>query len=91
VRVQETYRRLSEDPALSGADPFRIGLDKILSSLEARIQETLDKAAEGQVGDRDGENFYRLLGAYRGVSEALVAYAGSAGQIDWSGWREARF
>ena len=72
-------------------DRFRTRLDEILSSLEARIQGTPDQAAEGQVGDRNGENFYRLLGAYRGVSEALVAYAGSAGQIDWSGWRESRF
>ena len=29
--------------------------------------------------------------AYRGVSEALVEYAGSAGDIDWSSWREERF
>jgi len=31
------------------------------------------------------------LGAYRGVSEALVNYAGSTGTIDWTPWQEARF
>lgn len=70
---------------------MRAKLDEILGHLETPIAETLDKAAEGQIGARDGENFYRLLGAYRGVSEALVDYAGNAGAIDWARWREARF
>jgi hypothetical protein len=34
---------------------------------------------------------YRLLGAHRGVSEALVAFAGQVPSIDWSRLREARF
>ena len=59
--------------------------------LEARIREALDKAPEDRISDRDAENFYRLLGAYRGVSEALVEYAGNAGGIDWERWREERF
>ena len=39
----------------------------------------------------EGEDLYRLLGAYRSVSEALVDYARAAGAIDWEPWREARF
>jgi len=31
------------------------------------------------------------LGAYRGVSESMVRYAGSAGAINWHPWREERF
>jgi hypothetical protein len=59
--------------------------------LEQRIKEILDKSTKNQLSDRDCENIYRLLGAYRGVSEALVEYAGSAETIDWAGWREERF
>jgi hypothetical protein len=51
----------------------------------------LNKAPESKVSDLTGENFYRLLGAYRGVSEALVNYVGSAGTIDWERWKEERF
>jgi hypothetical protein len=89
--VQETFRRLSQNPAAGDPQAFRIKLDEIMIRLEARIREALDKAPEDRISDRDAENFYRLLGAYRGVSEALVEYAGSAGGIDWERWREERF
>lgn len=36
-------------------------------------------------------NRYRLLGTYRGVSEALVAYARDVDRIDRERLREARF
>ena len=41
--------------------------------------------------NRDEEKFYRLLGAYRAVSEALVDYAGDTADINWARWREERF
>jgi hypothetical protein len=91
LRVQETFQRLSEDPAAGDREAFRTKLDGILDHLEERIKGALDKAPKGLFSDRDGENFYRLLGAYRGVSEALVNYAGSTGPIDWARWREERF
>jgi len=53
--------------------------------LEQHIQLELDKGAQ------DGENFYRLLGTYRGVSDALITYAGSTMSVEWAPWREERF
>ncbi len=91
LRVQETFQRLSEDPTAGDREAFRTKLDVILDRLEERIKGALDKVSEGLFSDGDGENFYRLLGAYRGVSEALVNYAGSTGPIDWAQWREERF
>jgi uncharacterized membrane protein YccC len=91
LRVQETFQRLSEDPTAGDREAFRTKLDGILDHLEERIKGALDKAPGGLFSDQDGENFYRLLGAYRGVSEALVNYAGSTGPIDWALWREERF
>ena len=91
IKVQQTFKGLSENPAVGEQKAFRTRLDQILEHLETRTEETLDKAAEGQISDQNGENFYRLLGAFRGVSEALVDYAGSAGAIGWARWREARF
>ena len=91
LRVQETFQGLSVDPTAGERETFRTKLDGMLDHLEERIKGALDKAPEGQFSDREGENFYRLLGAYRGVSEAMVNYAGSAGTIDWTQWKEARF
>ena len=58
---------------------------------EQRIHQIADKAAKAQLREEDGVNFYRLLGAYRGVSEALFSYAGCAAVVDWDIWQEGRF
>ncbi len=91
VKVQEIFQRLAEEPDAGRKETFRTRLAKIIDHLEQRIEETLDKAPENQLSYRDGENFYRLLGVYRGISEALVEYAGSAETINWAGWREEKF
>ena len=61
-----------------------------MDHMNVRIEETLDMAAEN-ISPQDGENFYRLLSAYRGVSDALAMYVDSAGVIDWAPWQEERF
>ncbi len=48
-------------------------------------------AAEGELSDQDKEHLYRLLGAYRSLSEAGLEYAKTAEGIDWRHWRESRF
>jgi len=70
---------------------LRTGLNGIMKNLETRIKVVANKGVEGKVSARDGENFYRLLGAYRSVSDALVGCAVNAGAIDWVRWREERF
>ena len=91
LKVRGTFQQLSENPTAGEHEVFRTGLDRITEHMEARIKEVIDKASDVQASDQDAENFYRLLGAYRGVSEALVEYAGNADVIDWDRWREERF
>jgi hypothetical protein len=91
IGVQETFQSLAEDPAAGDREAFRNKLDKVMDRLEERIKVTLDTAAKEQFRVRDAENFYRMLGVYRGVSEALINYAGNAATIDWSRWKEERF
>ena len=62
-----------------------------MERLEARLAETMNKAAEGELSDEDKERLYRLLGAYRGLSEAGLEYARTAEGVDWRPWRESRF
>ena len=91
IKVQEAFQRLSDDPTSGNKEKFRARLSEIMDHLEGHIKETLNKAGEGQLSAQYGENFYRLLGAYRGVSEALICYTGSTDGIDWSHWHEERF
>jgi hypothetical protein len=89
--LQQTCRRLSADPAAGDHKAFRARLDQGLEKLEARLRDALNDADEGQFSATDSENFYRLLGAARSVSEALIDFAGSAEGIDWARWQEERF
>jgi len=90
-KTHETLQSLSKDPTSGDTDLFRSILSEGTEQLEARIKETLNKTTKGQLSTQDGENFYRLLGAYRGMSNALIDYTGSTDDIDWSYWREPRF
>ena len=58
--------------------------------LENRIKDVVNRAGS-DVNQEEGKNFFRLLGGYRGVSEAALAYAGAAQAINWTQWREERF
>jgi len=69
------------------AKRLQLGLAKI----EARIEDSF-KSLEGEsLDDESYLDAYRLLGSYRGLTEAVLAYAKVSNGIDWSRWREARF
>ncbi|HRD89882.1 MAG TPA: FUSC family protein [Accumulibacter sp.] len=89
--IQEVLSRLAVDPASMDSAALRSQLQAMLEALEARIESTLNSASQGSISSAEGDNAYRLLGAYRGVSGALINVASSAGAISWSGLREARF
>ena len=74
----------------SGVDmPDRLA--KRLTRLETRSEETFTLDDKGTFKPKDYENFYRLLGSYRGLSESGIKYIQVAGKIDWAHWQEARF
>ena len=92
LRVQAVFQGLSRDTSAGRGRGPAPAAERDHARMEQRIEQTLDKATEGQTElSKTARTFYRLLGAYRGVSEAMVAYAGTAGGIDWDRWREARF
>ena len=65
-------------------------LETGLVQLEERIEAVVNRA-DLAVSREEGENFFRVLGGYRGVSEAALAYAGAAQLINWPHWREEQF
>ena len=91
LRLQEVFDAWSRETAAESAQHLREGLDARLAQLEQRVAETMNRAAEGELDDADRERLYRLLGAYRGLSEAGLNYAIAAEGIPWGAWRESRF
>ena len=79
-----------EAGAKQGTD-LQARLTERLTRLEEYVEETFDKANEDELDVTDYENLYRLLGSFRGLSEAGVQFVGIAREVDWGQWREARF
>ena len=91
VSVQEIFGQLADKPEFAEAAALQSRLDAVLVRLEARIREALDRIDAARVSAEESGNMYRLLGAHRGVSEALVNFAGKTAGIDWARLREERF
>ncbi len=91
IAVQEIFGETSKKPERLVAASLRSRLDAMLLRLETRIDEALNNAADGAISEEEVKNMFLLLGAHRGVSEALVAFAGHVGRIHWDLLREERF
>ena len=87
--IEAWFRRQADATQPVGPPPP--DLPARLTRLEHRINETLEGAGEGALEPRDYENFHRLLGSYRSLSEAATNYAQVSAKIDWSLLREMRF
>ncbi len=91
IGLKEVFRRLSLAPDAADHVGFRALLDGQLDRLEAHIEAALNQADTVSVPPAEAERAYRLLGAHRGLSEAVIAFAKQTVGIDWPRLREARF
>ena len=89
--VLRVFARLAAAPESADPAVLRARLDEILTRIGERIETTVNTAGEAGVSAEDDKNMVRLLGAYRGISEALIAVAERSAAIDWGRLREARF
>ena len=78
--LEALFQRWAENPIAEPVDD----LQERLTTFETRIAQTFAATGEGQVSDEAYENFYRLLGGYRGLSEAAVDYARLAHGFNWA-------
>jgi hypothetical protein len=88
---KKTLQNISTAPEAFDQHTAEARLADIMNKLENRIRTVLNKLTPEQVEPGERDNFYRLLGAYRGVSNALIGHAANASSIDWSRWQEERF
>jgi uncharacterized membrane protein YccC len=89
--VQQSLRASSPDRSVSLRANRQKALSVNLKKLEDRISSTFDPTREEALRDQDYKNFYRLLGAFRLMSEATIAHSRLAADINWAQWKEARF
>jgi hypothetical protein len=88
--IEDIFGRWARNPEAEPVAPLRQRLETGFIRIEKRIEEVVNRAG-GEVSREEGENFFQLLGGYRGISEAVLAYAGIAQDINWSHLREERF
>ncbi len=89
--LRDVFASLARDPAAGDRETYRAGLVEIMERIEAHLKELLADTLDAKSGARNAERFFRMAGAYRGVSETIVEYAETAEAVDWSRWREERF
>jgi uncharacterized membrane protein YccC len=86
--LQEWFRRPPGPEQLTG---LAADVPARLAELETRIDEAFAQIGEGELSTEDYENFYRRLGSYRGLTEAVGDYTRAAAALDWPRWQEMRF
>jgi uncharacterized membrane protein YccC len=91
--IEGRFQRRGYDPTLviEPAVDVRDRLAARLARLEERIDEKIAQADENELSTEDYRNLYRLLGSYRGLSEAAIGYAQLVDGMNWAQWQEARF
>ena len=82
---------LSQRPEAADFADLRVQLDATLERLEEQIGKAAAGMGQPATSARESENSFRLLGALRGVSEALANFARQVRGIDWVHLREDRF
>ncbi len=89
--IELTLREWVSRPETEVSPELRQRLANWLADLQEHVDSATGNLEHTTVGAEELESFYRVIGGYRGVSEALSAYAKVAGAIDWGEWREERF
>ena len=88
--LEVTFGTWARHPEAEPVASLEQRLERQLAQLEVRLAAVVNTGGR-DLGADAGEQFFRLLGGYRGVSEAALAYAGVAQSINWSQWREEWF
>ncbi len=86
--IEEWFRRR---PGAAQASGLAADYEARLANLEKRIVAAFERIGEEELTPEEYEGFYGLLGAYRGLSEAILDYARIAADFDWVRWEETRF
>jgi uncharacterized membrane protein YccC len=83
--------RLSGAASIDATD-LQARLESMLNHIEERIDTVFrQEGGGGALSEKYNENFYRLLGSYRSLSEAVVNHVRLVAGLNWEKWHEERF
>ena len=91
--IAARLERRADDPTqfIESSFEVRKRLAERLARLEASIEAIFDQPGKGELSAAEYKNLYRMLGSYRGLSEAAIDSAQRAEGVNWAPWHEARF
>jgi uncharacterized membrane protein YccC len=91
--IEARLQRRADDPTqfIEPSADVRKRLADRLARLEASIEEAFAETGKDELSAADYSNLYRLLGSYRGLTEAAIGYAQLAEGVNWGPWHEPRF
>lgn len=82
---------IADDPGAVDPPGLNEALRHGIAALEQSVEALLNRAGSDALADGDLDNMYRVLGAYRGLTEGVIAYGRRATDINWMRMRESRF
>ncbi|SHO47060.1 FUSC family protein [Desulfopila aestuarii] len=89
-KVHHVFSHLSEMPfRLNEQDVERF--ESSLKRIEQHAENAVDQIDDSAISPEERKHIYQLLGAYRGVSRALVELTRRIAPIDWGCLSEVRF
>ncbi|MCA9471079.1 MAG: FUSC family protein [Nitrospirales bacterium] len=91
LKLGEQFRRWSDNPTVLSEKNLPMHLAAQLDTIETQFKEASASISQENYDHKDRECLYQSLGNYRGLAEAVIGYAHSAGKFDFETWREARF
>lgn len=91
LAIQNVLARLSDAPEELVTTKLQQALTARLQCLEEVVDKAIAQGVEARVGLEQSTNLYRELGAFRGVSEAVVTVVERSEKLDWPRFRETRF
>ncbi len=91
LAVRNVVRHWAEDPGAAPPVDIEQRLADRIKAMEIRIGEGRDRVEPAALSQAQYEGLYRIVGAFRALSEAGTTYADLASGIDWRPWKEARF
>ena len=91
--IAARLERRADDPTqfIEPSVDVRKRLAERLARLEASIEAIFDQPGKGELSAAEYKNLYRMLGSYRGLSEAAIDSAQLAEGVNWAPWHETRF
>jgi hypothetical protein len=88
---EQAYTEFSHQVTERSAESMHQVLQQRLDRLGDRLNSALSGASDEDSTAGQRANLYGLLGAFRGISEASLAYLSISEKIDWPGIREEKF